>query len=237
MDLFAIFSLAAVNGCAGQGSARCKQYRNPKGDIAVIAGLRRLGIVSNSRRLNGKLRCSRTGFGNNRQRVLADRQSFQIFSFQIDNGAAFLYCVVGSIQVFAVYLYLLEVFISCIGSKGKTVLCAFLPATVCPGCDDDLEIGSNRTADSTFAIVIAVAGGRNVCQILRICVGLAVKFNGCCISGYTCFRAGARGLFCRCYNYFRSFLMGFILFTSTSQTKVQGVPSVAGTKSQALSWV
>ena len=31
MDLFAIFSLAAVNGCAGQGSARCKQYRNPKG--------------------------------------------------------------------------------------------------------------------------------------------------------------------------------------------------------------
>ena len=39
MDLFAIFSLAAVNGCAGQGSARCKQYRNPKGDIAVIAGL------------------------------------------------------------------------------------------------------------------------------------------------------------------------------------------------------
>ena len=128
--------------------------------------------------------------------MFADRQSFQIFSFQSDNGAAFLYCVVGSIQVFAVYLYLLEVLISGIGRKGKTVLCAFLPATVCPGCDDDLEIGSNRTADSTFAIVIAVAGGRNVCQILRICVGLAVKFNGCCISGYTCFRAGSRLLYC-----------------------------------------
>ena len=71
MDLFAIFSLAAVNGCAGQGSARCKQYRNPKGDIAVIAGLRRLGIVSNCR-LDGKLCCCRTGIGNNRQRVLAD---------------------------------------------------------------------------------------------------------------------------------------------------------------------
>ena len=62
----------------------------------------------------------------------------------------------------------------CIGSKGKTVLCAFLPATVCPGCDDDLEIGSNRTADSTFAIVIAVAGGRDVRYVLRICVGFAI---------------------------------------------------------------
>ena len=78
MDLFAIFSLAAVNGCAGQGSARCKQYRNPKGDIAVIAGLRRLGIVSNSRRLNGKLRCSRTGFGNNRQRVQTEFPDIQL---------------------------------------------------------------------------------------------------------------------------------------------------------------
>ena len=122
MDLFAIFSLAAVNGCAGQGSARCKQYRNPKGDIAVIAGLRRLGIVSNSRRLNGKLRCSRTGFGNNRQRVLADRQSFQIFSFQSDNGAAFFYCVVGNIQVFAVNLNFKEVCKSGVGSKGESVL-------------------------------------------------------------------------------------------------------------------
>ena len=142
-----------------------------------------------------------------------DRVS-RYFSFQIDNGAAFLYCVVGSIQVFAVYLYLLEVFISCIGSKGKTVLWPFCQLPFAPAVMMTLKIGSNRTADSTFAIVIAVAGGRNVCQILRICVGLAVKFNGCCISGYTCFRAGARGLFCRCYNYFRSFLMGFILFTS-----------------------
>ena len=127
MDLFAIFSLAAVNGCAGQGSARCKQYRNPKGDIAVIAGLRRLGIVSNSRCLDGKFRSSSTGFRNDSQCVFAHRQSFQIGSFQSDNGAAFLDRVVGSVQVFAVYLYLLEVFISCIGSKGKTVLCAFLP--------------------------------------------------------------------------------------------------------------
>ena len=92
--------------------------------------------------------------------VCLPQTEFPDRKFQSDNGAAFLYCVVGSIQVFAVYLYLLEVFISCIGSKGKTVLCAFLPATVCPGCDDDLEIGSNRTADSTFAIVIAVTGGR-----------------------------------------------------------------------------
>ena len=118
MDLFAIFSLAAVNGCAGQGSARCKQYRNPKGDIAVIAGLRRLGIVSNSRCLDGKFRSSSTGFRNDSQCVFAHRQSFQIGSFQSDNGAAFLDRVVGSVQVFAVYLYLLEVFISCIGSKG-----------------------------------------------------------------------------------------------------------------------
>ena len=40
MDLFAVFSLAAVNGCAGQGSARCKHNRKPKGGIAVIARLR-----------------------------------------------------------------------------------------------------------------------------------------------------------------------------------------------------
>ena len=45
MDLFAVFSLAAVNGCAGQGSARCKQYPNPEGDIAVVAGYRRGGIA------------------------------------------------------------------------------------------------------------------------------------------------------------------------------------------------
>ena len=40
MDLFAVFSLAAVNGCAGQGSARCKHNHNPKSDIAIIAGFR-----------------------------------------------------------------------------------------------------------------------------------------------------------------------------------------------------
>ena len=40
MDLSAVFSLAAVNGCAGQGNARYKHNRNPKGDIAVVAGLR-----------------------------------------------------------------------------------------------------------------------------------------------------------------------------------------------------
>ena len=45
MDLSAVFSLAAVNGCAGQSSARKQQYRNPKGDIAVVAGLRRSGIA------------------------------------------------------------------------------------------------------------------------------------------------------------------------------------------------
>ena len=40
MDLFAAFSFAAVKGCAGQGSARRQHYPNPKGDIAVVAGLR-----------------------------------------------------------------------------------------------------------------------------------------------------------------------------------------------------
>ncbi len=40
MDLSAVFSLAAVNGCAGQGSARSQHQRHPKSDIAVVAGLR-----------------------------------------------------------------------------------------------------------------------------------------------------------------------------------------------------
>ena len=141
--------------------------------------------------------------------MLTDRQGVEISGVQSHNGATFFYCVVGSVQIFAVYLYLLEVFISCIGSKGKTVLCAFLPATVCPGCDDDLEIGSNRTADSTFAIVIAVAGGRNVCHFLRICVGVAVKFDSRRISGYACFRAGARGLFLPMLQLLSEFPYGF----------------------------
>ena len=45
MDLSAVFSLAAVNGCAGQGSARSQHQRHPKSDIAVVAGLRRSGIA------------------------------------------------------------------------------------------------------------------------------------------------------------------------------------------------
>ncbi len=44
MDLSAVFSLAAVKDCAGQGCARSKHYRNPKGDIAVVASLRRACI-------------------------------------------------------------------------------------------------------------------------------------------------------------------------------------------------
>ena len=51
-----------------------------------------------------------------------------------------------------------------------------------------------RPVPNRFAI--AVAGSRKICHILRICVGLAVKFNGCCISGYTCFRAGGWLLYC-----------------------------------------
>ena len=58
-----------------------------------------------------------------------------------------------------------------------------------------------------------MAGGRDVCHIFRIRVCLAVKFDSRRISGYAFFRAGGRGLFCRCYSYFRSFLMVFILFT------------------------
>ena len=67
-----------------------------------------------------------------------------------------------------------------------------------------------RPAPLRFAI--AVTGGRNVCHILRIRVGLTIKFNGSCISGYAFFRAGGRGLFCRCYSYLRSFLVGCIVF-------------------------
>ena len=103
-------------------------------------------------------------------------------------------------------------FIGCIGSKGKTILCAFLPAAVCPGCDNGLEIRSNRAADSTFAVVIAVAGSRDVCQILCSLVSLAVKFKGRCIGGHAFFCAGGRGLFCRCYSCLRSFLVGCIVF-------------------------
>ena len=47
-----------------------------------------------------------------------------------------------------------------------------------------------------FRFAIAVAGGRDVCHILRIRVDLAVKFNGCRISGYACFRAGGWRLYC-----------------------------------------
>lgn len=45
MYLFAVFSLAVVNGCAGHGSARSQQQRHPKSDVAVIAGLRRSGLA------------------------------------------------------------------------------------------------------------------------------------------------------------------------------------------------
>ena len=68
MDLSAVFSLAAVNGCAGQDSARSKHYRNPKGDIAVVAGLRRSGIAGlvaawliGIRRRLGRICCPRCG--------------------------------------------------------------------------------------------------------------------------------------------------------------------------------
>ena len=45
MDLFAVFSFAAVNGCAGQGSARRQHQRNPEDDIAVVAGFRGSGFA------------------------------------------------------------------------------------------------------------------------------------------------------------------------------------------------
>ena len=51
-----------------------------------------------------------------------------------------------------------------------------------------------RPVPNRFAI--AVAGGRDVCHILRIRVDLAVKFNGCRISGYACFRTGGWRLYC-----------------------------------------
>ena len=40
MDLSAVFSLAAVKDGAGQGSTCSQHNRNPKSNIAVVAGLR-----------------------------------------------------------------------------------------------------------------------------------------------------------------------------------------------------
>ena len=51
-----------------------------------------------------------------------------------------------------------------------------------------------RPVPNRFAI--AVAGSRKICHIFRICVGLAVKFDSRRISGYACFRAGGRLLYC-----------------------------------------
>ena len=141
------------------------------GSVVVAAALAGIvaGVIGGRSRLNGEFRSRCAGIGNDSQCVLAHRQGFQIFGFQGDNGAAFLYGVVGSIQVFAVHLNLSEVFIGCIGVEGKTILGAFLPAAFCPGCDNGLEIRSNRAADSTFAVVIVVAGGRNVSKYLCLC--------------------------------------------------------------------
>ena len=80
MDLSAVFSLAAVNGCAGQGSARSKHYRNPNGDIAVVAGYRRGGIarlvaawlIGICRRLGRIFGCSRCGDFHRRFFIAAD---------------------------------------------------------------------------------------------------------------------------------------------------------------------
>ena len=60
---------------------------------------------------------------------------------------------------------------------------------------------------------IAVTGGRDVRHILRIRIGLAVKFDGRRICGYAFFRTGGWRLDLRCNSHFRAFLMGFILFT------------------------
>ncbi len=45
MDLSAVFSLAAVKDGSGQGSTRSQHYRNPKSDIAVVAGFRGSGFA------------------------------------------------------------------------------------------------------------------------------------------------------------------------------------------------
>ena len=108
--------------------------------------------------------------------MLTGGQGLQIRRFQRNNGAAFFYCVVGNIQVFAVYLYLLEVFISCIGSKGKTVRAVRLPCGICSGSDSRLEAAVNCTADGAFAVFVAVAGGRD----LRIFKGDFVLALGVC---------------------------------------------------------
>ena len=101
--LFAVFSFSAIYGCSKQADSRYKQQGNPQHHIAavfrlrgngipsrgagvvaitclVVAGLRRLDIVGGSRRIDGKLRSTRSGFGNDSQRVFAHRKGFQIGS-------------------------------------------------------------------------------------------------------------------------------------------------------------
>ena len=62
--------------------------------------------------------------------MLTDRQGVEISGVQSHNGAAFFYCVVGSDQIFAVYLYLDEIGKSCVGRKGQPVCAALLPCAV-----------------------------------------------------------------------------------------------------------
>ena len=65
--------------------------------------------------------------------MLTDRQGVEISGVQSHNGATFFYCVVGSVQIFAVYLYLDEIGKSCVGRKGQPVCAALLPAAVGSG--------------------------------------------------------------------------------------------------------
>lgn len=71
------------------------------GSVVVAAALADIvaGVIGGRSRLNGEFRSRCAGIGNDSQCVLAHRQGFQIFGFQGDNGAAFLYGVVGSIRV------------------------------------------------------------------------------------------------------------------------------------------
>lgn len=152
--------------------------------------------------------------------MLAYRQGVQVGGLQGDDSASIFHRIVRSIKVIAINTYLLEIHKGSVRSKGKSVLCTFLPCPICAGSNNSFEIRIDSAAYRAVAVLSpAVVGdggflerrvaangalviglparidtGRAFRVVVHECVGLVDRRDGHPGSGHGKGGRGGRGI-------------------------------------------